>query len=107
MASPTSRPTGNTIAREIQLVELARSGNDTAYDTLLRQYLPFVRAKAAQYEALCGDVEAPMRAGIIGLQRAVREFPLERVPRLGPHVELHVTRAIIAASKPPPPHHEP
>ena len=53
----------------------ARAGDDAAMASLISDYLPFIRQKAASAASVCGlDAEDLAQEGLIGLLNAVRSF---------------------------------
>src|SRR5678810_725820 len=60
---------------DLQLVLRARNGDGGALDVLIRRYNGFVRLKASSYFLAGGDSEDLIQEGLIGLYKAVRDFP--------------------------------
>jgi RNA polymerase sporulation-specific sigma factor len=84
---------------DLQLVLLARNGDDSARDRLIRRYTSFVRMKASSYFLAGGDSEDLVQEGLIGLCKAVRDFRPDKDTSFRSFAELCVTRQIITAIK--------
>lgn len=82
------------------LVEIARRGNASAYDALVRRYRGFVRLKASSYFLLGGmDSDSLVQEGLLGLYKAIRDFPLGQQAGFRNFAELCITRQLITAAK--------
>ena len=84
---------------DLQLVVKARNGSNTALDTLIRRYTPFVRLKASAYFLVGGANDDLIQEGLIGLYKAVRDFRPDKETSFRSFAELCVTRQIITAIK--------
>lgn len=85
---------------DVYLIEIARSGNASAYDALVRRYRGFVRLKASSYFLLADiDSESLVQEGLLGLYKAIRDFPLGKESSFRSYAELCITRQLIAAVK--------
>lgn len=61
--------------QEAVCLRAARAGDDAAMASLISDYLPFIRQKAASAAPVCGqDAEDLAQEGLIGLLSAVRSF---------------------------------
>jgi len=80
------------------LIALAKQGDATAYDRIVRRYYGFVRLKASSYFLAGGDADDLIQEGLIGLYKAVRDFSPE-LSSFRSFAELCVTRQIITAIK--------
>jgi RNA polymerase sporulation-specific sigma factor len=81
------------------LIALAKSGDRTAYDRIVRRYYGFVRLKASSYFLAGGDSDDLIQEGLIGLYKAVRDFRTDRESSFRNFAELCITRQIITAVK--------
>jgi RNA polymerase sporulation-specific sigma factor len=81
------------------LVEIARQGNTSAYEAIVRRYRGFVRLKAASYFLLGGEPDDLVQEGLLGLYRAIRDYSHDQGPRFRHFAEKHITRQIITAVK--------
>jgi RNA polymerase sporulation-specific sigma factor len=81
------------------LVALAKRGNASAYDQIVRRYRGFVRLKASAYFLLGGDADDLNQEGLLGLFKAVRDFRSDRESSFRNFAELCITRQIITAVK--------
>jgi RNA polymerase sporulation-specific sigma factor len=98
----TAPKTAAKVQRELedlQLVLKARNGSNTALDTLIRRYTPFVRLKASAYFLVGGGNDDLIQEGLIGLYKAVRDFRPDKETSFRSFAELCVTRQIITAIK--------
>ena len=84
---------------DLRLVLLARNGDDTAMDVLLRRYTGFVRLKASSYFIAGGESDDLIQEGLIGLYKAVRDFRTDKETSFRSFAELCITRQIITAIK--------
>ena len=81
------------------LIALAKQGDRTAYDRLVRRYHGFVRLKASSYFLAGGDSEDLIQEGLVGLYKAIRDFRNDRESSFRNFAELCITRQIITAVK--------
>jgi RNA polymerase sporulation-specific sigma factor len=81
------------------LIALAKQGDRTAYDRLVRRYHGFVRLKASSYFLAGGDSEDLIQEGLVGLYKAIRDFRTDRESSFRNFAELCITRQIITAVK--------
>jgi RNA polymerase sporulation-specific sigma factor len=81
------------------LIALAKQGDATAYDRIVRRYYGFVRLKASSYFLAGGDSADLFQEGLVGLYKAVRDFRTDRESSFRNFAELCITRQIITAVK--------
>ena len=81
------------------LIALAKAGDPTAYDRLVRRYYGFVRLKASSYFLAGGDSDDLIQEGLVGLYKAVRDYRTDRESSFRNFAELCITRQIITAVK--------
>jgi RNA polymerase sporulation-specific sigma factor len=81
------------------LIALAKQGDATAYDRIIRRYHGFVRLKASSYFLIGGDSDDLIQEGMVGLYKAVRDFRTDRESSFRNFAELCITRQIITAVK--------
>ena len=81
------------------LIALAKQGDPTAYDRIVRRYYGFVRLKASSYFLTGGDSDDLIQEGLVGLYKAVRDFRSDRESSFRNFAELCITRQIITAVK--------
>ncbi len=81
------------------LIALAKQGDATAYDRIVRRYYGFVRLKASSYFLAGGDSDDLIQEGLVGLYKAVRDFRTDRESSFRNFAELCITRQIITAVK--------
>ena len=81
------------------LLALAKQGDATAYNRIVRRYQGFVRLKASSYFLAGGDSEDLIQEGLVGLWKAVRDFRSDRESSFRNFAELCITRQIITAVK--------
>ena len=81
------------------LIALAKQGDPTAYDRLVRRYHGFVRLKASSYFIAGGDSDDLMQEGLVGLYKAIRDYRTDRQSSFRNFAELCITRQIITAVK--------
>ena len=98
-ARPYSPQKAQRELEDLQLVVKARNGSNTALDTLIRRYTPFVRLKASAYFLVGGANDDLIQEGLIGLYKAVRDFRPDKETSFRSFAELCVTRQIITAIK--------
>ena len=60
------------------LIALAKQGDRTAYDRLVRRYHGFVRLKASSYFLAGGDSDDLIQEGLVGLYKAIRDYRTDR-----------------------------
>ena len=87
-----------------QVVSVAQghqgSSTDAAVEYLLYKYKNFVRSKARSYFLIGADHEDIVQEGMIGLYKAIRDYPPEdSLSTFRAFAELCVTRQIITAIK--------
>jgi RNA polymerase sporulation-specific sigma factor len=81
------------------LIALAKGGDRTAYDRIVRRYYGFVRLKASSYFLAGGDSDDLVQEGLVGLYKAVRDYRSDRESSFRNFAELCITRQIITAVK--------
>lgn len=81
------------------LIALAKQGNASAYDRIVRRYHGFVRLKASSYFLAGGDADDLIQEGLVGLFKAVRDYRSDRESSFRNFAELCITRQIITAVK--------
>ena len=81
------------------LIALAKQGDPTAYDRLVRRYYGFVRLKSSSYFLAGGDSDDLIQEGLVGLYKAIRDFRYDRESSFRNFAELCITRQIITAVK--------
>ncbi|HMS72485.1 MAG TPA: RNA polymerase sporulation sigma factor SigH [Baekduia sp.] len=81
------------------LIALAKAGDMTAYDRIVRRYYGFVRLKASSYFLAGGDSDDLIQEGLVGLYKAVRDYRTDRESSFRNFAELCITRQIITAVK--------
>jgi RNA polymerase sporulation-specific sigma factor len=81
------------------LIALAKQGDRTAYDRLVRRYHGFVRLKASSYFLAGGDADDLIQEGLVGLYKAIRDYRSDRESSFRNFAELCITRQIITAVK--------
>src|ERR1041384_3627783 len=81
------------------LIALAKQGDPTAYDRIVRRYYGFVRLKASSYFLAGGDSDDLVQEGLVGLYKAVRDYRSDRESSFRNFAELCITRQIITAVK--------
>jgi RNA polymerase sporulation-specific sigma factor len=84
---------------DLYLIALAKQGDMTAYDRIVRRYYGFVRLKASSYFLAGGDAEDLIQEGLVGLYKAVRDYRSDRESSFRNFAELCITRQIITAVK--------
>lgn len=77
------------------LIALAKGGDRTAYDRIVRRYYGFVRLKASSYFLAGGDSDDLIQEGLVGLYKAVRDYRSDRESSFRNFAELCITRQII------------
>src|SRR5438046_2260307 len=110
-AGEGSGPRGGLVARlssrshaqlqvdDYYLIALAKQGNSTAHDQIVRRYYSFVRLKASSYFLAGGDSDDLIQEGLVGLYKAVRDYRTDRESSFRNFAELCITRQIITAVK--------
>ncbi len=84
---------------DLFLIALAKQGNPSAYDRIVRRYHGFVRLKASSYFLAGGDSDDLIQEGLVGLFKAVRDYRSDRESSFRNFAELCITRQIITAVK--------
>jgi RNA polymerase sporulation-specific sigma factor len=81
------------------LIALAKQGDPTAYNHIVKRYYGFVRLKASSYFLAGGDSDDLIQEGLVGLYKAVRDYRSDRESSFRNFAELCITRQIITAVK--------
>jgi RNA polymerase sporulation-specific sigma factor len=84
---------------DVELVLLARGGDEVASERLVRRYRGFVRLKASSYFLLGGESDDLIQEGLLGLYKAIRDYRTDRESSFRNFAELCITRQIITAVK--------
>ena len=99
MARISAQSQGQVQVEDGYLIALAKQGDPTAYDRIVRRYYGFVRLKASSYFLAGGDSDDLIQEGLVGLYKAVRDFRTDRESSFRNFAELCITRQIITAVK--------
>ncbi|HEV2753553.1 MAG TPA: RNA polymerase sporulation sigma factor SigH [Solirubrobacteraceae bacterium] len=99
MARLFHNPQSQAQVTDLYLIALAKHGDATAYDRIVRRYYGFVRLKASSYFLAGGDADDLVQEGLVGLYKAVRDFRPDRESSFRNFAELCITRQIITAVK--------
>ena len=99
MARISSNPHSEVKVDDGFLIALAKQGDRTAYERLVRRYHGFVRLKASSYFLAGGDSDDLIQEGLVGLYKAIRDFRTDRESSFRNFAELCITRQIITAVK--------
>ncbi|MCW2999706.1 MAG: sigH [Solirubrobacterales bacterium] len=99
MARISSQSQGQLQVEDGYLIALAKQGDPTAYDRIVRRYYGFVRLKASSYFLAGGDSDDLIQEGLVGLYKAVRDYRTDRESSFRNFAELCITRQIITAVK--------
>jgi RNA polymerase sporulation-specific sigma factor len=94
-----ANPQGQVQVDDGYLIALAKQGDATAYDRIVRRYYGFVRLKASSYFLAGGDSDDLIQEGLVGLYKAVRDYRTDRESSFRNFAELCITRQIITAVK--------
>jgi RNA polymerase sporulation-specific sigma factor len=99
VARISAQAQGQVQVDDLYLIALAKQGDPTAYDRIVRRYYGFVRLKASSYFLTGGDADDLIQEGLVGLYKAVRDFRSDRESSFRNFAELCITRQIITAVK--------
>src|SRR6195952_4033956 len=99
LARLSFNPQGQVQVDDGYLIALAKQGDRTAYDRIVRRYYGFVRLKASSYFLAGGDADDLIQEGLVGLYKAVRDYRSDRESSFRNFAELCITRQIITAVK--------
>ncbi|MCU0312840.1 MAG: RNA polymerase sporulation sigma factor SigH [Solirubrobacteraceae bacterium] len=99
MARLSASSQGQVQVDDGYLIALAKQGDATAYDRLVRRYYGFVRLKASSYFLAGGDADDLIQEGLVGLYKAIRDYRTDRESSFRNFAELCITRQIITAVK--------
>ena len=99
MASLSTKSHSQVQVDDGYLIALAKQGDPTAYDRIVRRYYGFVRLKASSYFLTGGDSDDLIQEGLVGLYKAVRDYRTDRESSFRNFAELCITRQIITAVK--------
>jgi len=84
---------------EESTVNLAKEGDSSAQEYLIKKYKNFVRSKARSYFLIGADKEDIIQEGMIGLFKAIRDYQPDKIASFRSFAELCITRQIITAIK--------
>ena len=99
MARITQKSRSQVHVDDYFLIGLAKHGDRTAYDRIVRRYYGFVRLKASSYFLAGGDSDDLVQEGLVGLYKAVRDYRSDHESSFRNFAELCITRQIITAVK--------
>ncbi len=99
MARLSAQSQGQVQVEDGYLIALAKQGDPTSYDRLVRRYYGFVRLKASSYFLTGGDGDDLIQEGLVGLYKAIRDYRSDRESSFRNFAELCITRQIITAVK--------
>lgn len=84
---------------DVDLVVMARDGDERATGEIFRRYRALIRSKSRFYFLNGADREDIIQEGLIGLYKAIRDYDPEREAGFRSFAELCITRQIISAVK--------
>ena len=84
---------------EIDVVSMAKSGDDEATLYLFRKYYPVIRSIASNYFFMGSDREDVFQEGMFGFYKAIRDFNHEKSISFSQFARLCVSRQIMATAK--------
>ncbi len=84
---------------EIDVVYMAKSGDDEATLYLFRKYYPVIRSIASNYFFMGSDREDVFQEGMFGFYKAIRDFNQEKSISFSQFARLCVSRQIMATAK--------
>ncbi|MEQ8222065.1 MAG: sigma-70 family RNA polymerase sigma factor [Candidatus Eremiobacterota bacterium] len=84
---------------EIDVVSMAKSGDDEATLYLFRKYYPVIRSIASNYFFMGSDREDVFQEGMFGFYKAIRDFNQEKSISFSQFARLCVSRQIMATAK--------
>jgi RNA polymerase sporulation-specific sigma factor len=99
VARLSAKSQGHVQVDDRYLIALAKQGDPTSYERLVRRYYGFVRLKASSYFLTGGDSDDLIQEGLVGLYKAIRDFRYDRESSFRNFAELCITRQIITAVK--------
>ncbi len=99
MARFPQKSRGQVEVDDYFLIALAKQGDHTAYDRIVKRYYGFVRLKASSYFLAGGEADDLVQEGLVGLYKAVRDYRSDRESSFRNFAELCITRQIITAVK--------
>jgi RNA polymerase sporulation-specific sigma factor len=99
VARLSTKSQGQVQVEDGYLIALAKQGDMSSYDRLVRRYYGFVRLKASSYFLTGGDADDLIQEGLVGLYKAIRDFRTDRESSFRNFAELCITRQIITAVK--------
>ena len=99
MARLSLSPQAEVQVEDGYLLALAKQGDATSYDRLVRRYYGFVRLKASSYFLAGGDGDDLIQEGLVDLYKAIRDYRADRESSFRNFAELCITRQIITAVK--------
>lgn len=82
-----------------EIVEVAQSGDDMAFEFVIVKYKKYVLARARTYFLIGADREDIVQEGMIGLYKAIRDYRSNKLSSFRAFAELCITRQIISAIK--------
>lgn len=85
--------------RDEDIVKIAQSGNEDAFDFILHKFRPQVARKANSYFLAGADKDDIIQEGMIGLFKAIRDYKEDKEASFRSFAELCITRQIISAVK--------
>lgn len=84
---------------EMELIQLAKNGDDTAFEKILSNYKNLVTSICRRYFLVGGDVDDLLQEGMIGLYKAVKTYSQERGVTFPAYAKTVVERQVINAIK--------
>lgn len=82
-----------------ELVQLSKSGDESATDLIIERYKFFVKSKSRTYFLIGADKEDLIQEGMIGLYKAIRDYNPQKLASFKNFAEICITRQIITAIK--------
>ncbi len=96
---PSKTQTDMSALSDEELVLIARSGDNDAFEELISRYKASIISRARTYFLRGADKEDIIQEGMIGLVKAIRDYKSEKMTGFKSFAELCITRQIITAIK--------
>ncbi len=88
-----------SLVDEIDIVKLAKDGDNDAVTELIERYKTVVKVKSRAFYLVGGEQEDLLQEGLIGIMKAIKNFDESKDVKFSTFVNLCITRQMMTAIK--------
>ncbi len=88
-----------SLVDEIDIVKLAKDGDNDAVTELIERYKTVVKVKSRAFYLVGGEQEDLLQEGLIGIMKAIKNFDVDKDVKFSTFANLCITRQMMTAIK--------